>query len=47
MSKSQNIHDTKKWKQKRKTHLADKCRKAKCTICHSGKVLGVTKKKYK
>ncbi len=26
---------------KKKAHPASKCRKAKCTICHSAKVLGL------
>jgi hypothetical protein len=41
--RSQNRHDTVKWKRKRKTHGADKCGNAKCTICHPYKVMGVEK----
>ena len=41
MSRSQNRHDTIKWKRRRKTHGADKCGNAKCTICHSDKVLKI------
>lgn len=33
MSRAQNIHDTKKWKKKRKNHVADKCNRAKCGLC--------------
>ena len=40
MSKAQNRADTTKWKKKRKNHLAAKCGKAKCGICHPHKKLG-------
>jgi len=36
--KAQNRHDTLKWKKRRKHHGADKCGKARCFVCHSGKV---------
>lgn len=39
MSRAQNIHDKKKWKKKK--HPASKCGNAKCTICHSDKILGI------
>lgn len=47
MTKEQNRHDTKKWKKKRKNRHGDRCRKAKCTICHAYKVLGILKKQYR
>jgi len=33
MSKAQNIHDTKRWKRKRKGHNGDLCDNADCGIC--------------
>jgi hypothetical protein len=36
--RAQNRHDTLKWK--KKSHLAAKCRKAKCGICHPNKAIG-------
>lgn len=38
--RAQNRHDTVRWKNKRKTHLADKCRVSKCPICHPHKFKG-------
>lgn len=45
MARAQNIHDKKKWKKKK--HPASKCRKAKCTTCHSSKVLGTPDRQEK
>ena len=39
MSRAQNRHDTAKHKKKK--HPASKCGNAKCTICHSDKVIGI------
>lgn len=39
MSRSQNRHDTAKWKKKRKTHLAALCDNARCGICHPNKAV--------
>lgn len=33
MSKAQNRHDTKKWKDRRKDHFGDLCSNPKCGIC--------------
>ncbi len=33
MSKALNIHNTKKWKIRRKNHSGDKCNNAQCGIC--------------
>lgn len=41
MSKSQNIHDTLKWKKRRKHKGADKCGNAKCMVCHGAKILNI------
>lgn len=41
MSKSENRHYNQVWANKK--HPASKCRKAKCAICHWGKVFGITK----
>ena len=38
--RAQNRHDRAKWKAKRKTHLADKCKFAKCPVCHHNKYIG-------
>jgi len=51
MSRAQNRHDTLKWKRRRKTHLASKCKVAKCPVCHPNKYVGgnhagTVKKKY-
>lgn len=46
MSKSQNRHDTKKWKEKRKDHHGDRCKNAKCGICSHEKKYKIGKKKY-
>lgn len=37
--KAENIHYDKV--HKKKQHFASKCNKAKCTICHSSKVLNI------
>ena len=44
MSKSENIHFTKKWKKRRKDHDGDKCSNAKFIICSSHKRYGNTSK---
>lgn len=41
MSRAENRHHTIKWHKRRKHKLADKCGNAKCTICHSSKVIGL------
>lgn len=40
MSKSQNIHDTLRWKKKRKNHWGDKCDNSNCGICARHKNVG-------
>lgn len=40
MSKAQNIHDTKRWKKRRKNKHGDKCGKSKCGICSAHKSAG-------
>ena len=45
--RAQNRHDTLKWKRKRKTHFADKCKVAKCPVCSYHKTLGNSKGKVK
>ena len=40
MSKSQNIHDTRKWKKRRKNHAGDRCHNPHCGICVPHKILG-------
>jgi hypothetical protein len=40
MSKAQNIHDTKRWKRRRKNKYGDKCNKSKCGICAAHKRAG-------
>ena len=43
--RSQNRHYTKVWKKRCKHKIGDKCNNAKCTICHSGKVMNIPTKK--
>lgn len=40
MSKAENRHYTRKWKEKRKNHDGDKCDNAKCGICAAHKSHG-------
>ena len=40
MSKAQNIHDTKRWKRKRKNKFGARCNRAKCGICSAHKRAG-------
>lgn len=47
MGRAENRHYTQKWKKKRENHDSDKCSRRKYTICHSEKVLGIDKAKYK
>ena len=44
MSKAENRHNTKKWKEKRKNKLGDKCGKAKCGVCSYHKNVGNSSK---
>lgn len=41
MSKTLNRHYAAVWKKKRKHHFGAKCRKAKCMVCHSDKLLDI------
>jgi len=43
--RAQNRHDIAKWKKKK--HPASKCGNAKCTICHSDKVIGIPDRQLK
>lgn len=47
MSRSENRHNTIKWKKKRKNHFGDKCNRAKCGICSPHKSIGNNKGKNK
>ena len=46
MSRSENRHFTKKWKERRKDHDGDKCNSSKCPICTPHKRYGGNSGKF-